>query len=108
MTGGFWVFERDDGKTRRGHVVQYAANGRPLVYYYDDIPYDGSFHWLDDWYKEAETYLDDHTFNFAWELQRAGMSEPSTGSATCKINDDRSVIRCDGTGLIEVYVKKQN
>ncbi len=106
MTGGFWVFEKDDGKTRVGHVVQYAANGRPLVYYYDHVPYDGTMHWLNDWYKESETYIDDNTFSFAWELQRTGMAEPNKGTATCKINAERSVLDCEGTGFHEIYAKK--
>jgi hypothetical protein len=43
MTDAFWVFQQDDGKTRTGYNVQHATNGRLLVYYYDNISYDGQY-----------------------------------------------------------------
>ena len=92
MTGGFWVFENDDGKTRKGHVVQYAKNGRLSVYYYDNVAYDGKMNWLNDWYRESNTIVDRNTFIFSYEVLRDGMKEPTGGSATCKINDGRSKI----------------
>src|SRR3954469_7073265 len=70
MTGGFWVFDQDDGKTRRGHVVQYGTDGKLNPYYYDNIKYDGSWSWLNDWYKESNTYVDRNTFNFAYEVHK--------------------------------------
>jgi len=106
MTGGFWVFEKDDGKTRKGHVVQYGKDGKLNVYYYDNVAYDGKMNWLNDWYKESNTIVDRNTFNFAYEVHRAGMAEPMKGDATCKINEPRDKITCKIGELIEVYEKK--
>ena len=106
MTGGFWVFEKDDGKTRRGHVVQYAKGGKLNVYYYDNVAYDGKMNWLNDWYKESNTIVDRNTFSFAYEVHRAGMAQPMTGDAVCKINDARSKITCKIGEATEVYEKK--
>ncbi len=106
MTGGFWVFEHDDGKTRKGYVVQYGAGGRPLVYHYNHQPYDGKMYWLNDWYRESETYVDDNTFKFAWEVHRG--ETPMPGQATCKISEARDEIHCEGTGFVEVYEKMGN
>lgn len=106
FTGGFWVFERDDGKTRKGYGVQYsAAFGRPLVYHFDNTPYDGTFHWLNDWYKGSETYVDDHTFKSSWEIHRG--ETPTKGEQTCKINEARDVIRCEGKDFVEVWAKTE-
>ncbi len=107
MTDAFWIFQKDDGKTRTGYNVQFTKNGRLMVYYYDNISYDGSYNWLNDWYSEANTYVDEDTFNFAWKVQRDGMSEPSTGTATCEISNERTKITCKtSAGVTEVYEKR--
>lgn len=106
MTGGFWVFDYDDGKTRRGHVVQYGKDGKLNPYYYDNIKYDGTWSWLNDWYKESNTYVDRNTFNFAYEVHKAGLKEPIAGSAQCKINPPRTKITCTIGDAVEVYEKK--
>jgi hypothetical protein len=106
MTGGFWVFEKDDGKTRRGHVVQYQKDGKILAYYYDGVAYDGKMNWLNDWYKESNTIVDRNTFKFAYEVHRAGMTAPVKGDATCKINEPRTKITCNIGDVVEVYEQK--
>jgi hypothetical protein len=106
MSGGFWVFEKDDGKTRKSHVVQYADGGKLNVYYYDNVAYDGKMNWLNDWYKESNTIVDRNTFKFAYEVHRAGMTAPMKGDATCKINDPRTKITCQIGEVVEVYEKK--
>jgi hypothetical protein len=106
FTGGFWVFEKDDGKTRRGHVVQYQKDGKMSVYYYDNVAYDGKMNWLNDWYKESNTVVDRNTFNFSYEVHRAGMAQPMKGDAQCKINEPRTKLTCKIGDAIEVYEKK--
>jgi hypothetical protein len=103
FTGGFWVFEKDDGKTHTGYLVQFRKNGGPFVFYYDNTPYDGKLYWLNDWYREGIAILDKNTFSVTYEVRRDGMKEPFKGSAVCKINDDRSRFTCNVGESVEVY-----
>lgn len=105
FTGGFWVFEKDDGKTRTGYLVQQLKNGRPQVFYYDKTPYDGKLYWLNDWYMESNKIIDKNTFTVGYEVRKETMKEPFTGTASCKINDARTKFVCDVGGNIEVYEK---
>jgi hypothetical protein len=76
------------------------------VYYYDNVAYDGKMNWLNDWYKESNEVVDQNTFKFAYEVHRAGMAQPMTGDAVCKISEPRTKITCKIGEAIEVYEKK--
>ncbi len=106
LVNAFWVFEKDDGKVRRSHIVHYRKDGRLNVGYYDDTPYDGKMYWLNDWYKESNTYIDRNTFSYEYELQMAGMPKAFTGKGLCKINEPRTRITCTIGESVEVYEKK--
>ena len=106
LVDAFWVFEKDDGKTRRSHLVHYRKDGRLNVGYYDNTPYDGKMYWLNDWYRESNTMIDRNTFSYEYELQMAGMPKPLTGKGLCKINEPRTRISCTIGGSVEVYEKK--
>jgi hypothetical protein len=105
MTGGLWVFENDDGKTRTGYLVQYLKNGRPQVFYYGKTPYDGKLYWLNDWYMESNKIIDQNNFSVGYEVRKETMKEPIVGTASCKINETRTKFVCDVGGSIEVYEK---
>ena len=106
LVDAFWVFENNDGKTRRSHLVDYRKDGRLNVGYYENTPYDGKMYWLNDWYRESNKMTDRNTFSYEFELQMAGMSQPYTGKGLCKINEPRTRISCAIGGSVEVYEKK--
>ncbi|MBY0510507.1 MAG: hypothetical protein K2P94_10215 [Rhodospirillaceae bacterium] len=106
LVDAFWVFEQDDGKRRRSHLVHYRKDGRLNIGYYDDVPYDGKMYWLNDWYRESNTMIDWNTFSYEYELQMAGMPKALTGKGLCKINEPRTRIHCTIGGSVEVYEKK--
>ena len=106
LVDGFWVFEADDGKRRRGHLVHRTKDGRLNVGYYDNVAYDGKMYWLNDWYRESNTMIDRNTFSYTYELQKTGMPAPLTGMGICKINQPRTRIHCTIGMSVEVYEKK--
>jgi hypothetical protein len=106
LVDAFWVFEKDDGKTRRSHLVHYRKDGRLNVGYYDNVPYDGKMYWLNDWYRESNTMIDRNTFSYEYELQMVGMPKALTGKGLCKINEPRTRIHCTIGDAVEVYEKK--
>jgi hypothetical protein len=104
ITGATWTFDKDDGATRKGVLMQTLRDGKIQVFYYD-TPYDGRMHWLNDWYQESNARLDDHSFTTSWAVVKDGKTLYKGGPVTCRINDRRDSFTCDDVGLREVYSK---
>src|SRR4051812_21077669 len=68
IAGGAWTFDKHDGTVIQGHLMQTLKDGKLQSFRYFDYPVDGKLYWLNDWYKEAQTRVDDHTFAVSWEV----------------------------------------
>lgn len=105
ITGGVWRFDKDDGVTRQGALMQTLKDGKLQSFTYFDYPIDGQLYWLNDWYKESNTRVDNNTFSVSWEAYKGPNQPIKGGPVICKINEARDKFVCDGPNLHEVYSK---
>ena len=106
ITGGVWTFDKHDGVTLQGHLMQTLKDGKIQSFTYFDYPIDGKLYWLNDWYKESQTRVDDSTFSVSWEVYKGPNQPMKGGPVVCKINEARDRFACDSpNNFHEVYSK---